>query len=647
MKGSLPICMSEPDNYLNETAFPFRDIVQTSSIIFYHCDLEEGFPLLYMSPNVQPILGYGNEEFMENKSLWLERIHSDDCNNVLSSYNEILEEKQKVIEFRFQHKKGHYVWLRDEIKLITDEQGNPESVAGSSIEITDQKEAETKLQMLNQTLEERIKERTSKLATTNRKLKKQIQYRNKAEKKLKKQNEQLKLQELAIDNLNDMVVVTKAPKNEPLNSEIIFVNKSFEEFTGYRADEVKGRTPTFLHGPQTSQKIVARINKQISNHESLREEFINYKKDDTPYWVELDMSHFPTDEENYDYWVGINRDITKRKKAEQKLEESEQRYRAFAELSFDAIFEINPDGTILKCNKRATELFGYSREELIGMNTLKLTPEKYRDQQPDTITNIATTGDETWEHTYQKKDGTCFPTEIHTQTYEIEGQKSLVAYVRDNTAHKKYENTIRRSLKEKETLLAEVHHRVKNNLAIISGLLEMQVFNTEDDQLLEKLRESQSRIQSIAMVHEKLYSSESFSEIALDQYINELLDMIVDSVNLEKNIKVEKDMDSVPLVVGQAIPCGLLLNELITNSFKHAFRDLEEGKIHISLKQHDHHISLSVRDNGIGLPEDFDIKSESSLGMTLINTLVKQLGGDLQIISDGGSCFQLTFEIDK
>jgi two-component sensor histidine kinase len=176
----------------------------------------------------------------------------------------------------------------------------------------------------------------------------------------------------------------------------------------------------------------------------------------------------------------------------------------------------------------------------------------------------------------------------------------------------------------------------------------MQVFNTEDEQLLEKLRESQSRIQSIAMVHEKLYSSDTFSEIAIDQYINDLLDMIADSINLEKDIEVEKDMDSVPLAVGQAIPCGLLLNELITNSFKHAFKGLSKGKILISLKEDNHQITLSVRDNGIGLPEDFDIKDESSLGMTLINTLVKQLGGELQIISDEeSSCFQIIFEIDK
>lgn len=461
--------------------------------------------------------------------------------------------------------------------------------------------------------------------------------------------ERQKLQQLALDNLNDMVVITKALREEPLNARIIFVNKSFEEFTGYQSEEVIGENPSFLHGPETSQETIDRISEKIRAHQSLREEFINYKKNGTPYWVELDMSPFPTDGKKYEYWVGINRDITKRKDAEFRLEESEKRYRSFFELSFDAIFEVDIEGNVLKCNKRACELFGYKRDELVGMHVLDLTPEEYHHKQPETYAGIATTGGEAWERVYQKKDGTVFPTEIHTEFYEMEGQKRLIAYVRDNTEHKKYEKEIGRSLKEKETLLAEVHHRVKNNLAIISGLLQMQVFNTEDKQVLAKLQESQARIQSIAMVHEKLYSSESFSEVAFDTYINDLLGMIEGSMSdFEKDISVEKDMDKVFLTVGQAIPCGLMLNELITNCYKHAFDGRTEGKIRISLEHKDDQVILSVEDNGKGLPRDFNIESESSLGMTIVNTLKNQLSGRLKVQSnDQGTAFTLTFEIEE
>lgn len=632
----------------SEAAFPFAEIVQASSIIFSHRELKENFPVMFMSSNVAEVLGSSGSEFESHEKLWFDRIHEADVEKVEASYRELDTTGHAVNEFRFRHVDGHYVWLREEIKLVTGEPGAPDTFVGSAIDITEQKKAEEKLQELNRTLEKRIGERTSKLATANRKLKKQIQYRNKAEAQLKKQHKTLKLQELAIDNLNDMVVVTKARKDNPLNSKVIFVNRAFERFTGYSSEEVVGCNPAFLHGEKTSQKVLDHIEQKIASHEPLREEFINYKKDGTPYWAELDMAPFPAEETEYEFWVGINRDITQRKLAEQKIEESEQRYRAFAELSFDAIFEIDLEGIIVNCNKRACELFGYSRPELIGMNTLELTPEKYRDAQPDIISNVATTGNEAWERTYKKKDGTLFPTEIHTQLFKIGGKKRLIAYVRDNSAHKEYERAIRKSLKEKEMLLAEVHHRVKNNLAIISGLLEMQVFNTEDQQLLGKLQESQSRIQSIAMVHEKLYSSESFSEIAIDQYINDLLAMIINSMgDSDKDIEVKREMKSIFLNVSQAIPCGLLLNELITNCYKHAFPDQKEGTINISLKESDGFVVLSVTDNGVGFPENFNIENESSLGMTLINTLVKQLGGELQVSSQQGSCFRITFELDK
>lgn len=460
---------------------------------------------------------------------------------------------------------------------------------------------------------------------------------------------QRQLQQMALDNLNDMVIITKVLKGNPLDSSIVFINKAFERFTGYQSEEVIGKTPTFLHGPKTSDEVLERINKKIVQRRSLREEFINYKKDGTPFWVELDMSPFPTDDNKYEYWVGINRDITKRKKAEKKLEESEKRHRTFSNLSFDAIFEIDTDGTILECNKRACELFGYERHELIGRHVMDLTPEKYKSKQPETFSGIKTTGDEAWERLYKKKDGTVFPTEIHTAFYEMDSRKRLIAYVRDNTEHKKYENTIRKSLKEKETLLAEVHHRVKNNLAIISGLLQMQVFNTDDKEVLDKLKESQSRIQSIAMVHEKLYSSDSFSEIAIDTYVNDLVAMIQGSMdNYDKEIKITADLDTVYLAVGQAIPCGLLLNELITNCYKHAFTDQDEGHIRIRIEDKNDIIELSVKDDGIGLPADFDIDKESSLGMTIIKTLANQLNGNLEIDSTcAGSCFLLAFEIDR
>jgi len=636
-------------NNMNEVtglAYPFNDLLDNSSIIFYHCSLEENYPIVFISKNVEKILGYDSGEFYESDSFWIDKIHPSKQEEIKKSFLDILSKKKRVFEYKFRHKDGNYLWLRDENTVVFDEQGQPKGISGTAINISDQKEAEKEIKKLNRTLEKRIEDRTKDLTTANRKLKKQIQYRNKAELKLTEQQKKLRLLQMGIANISDMVIITKAEKEDPLNSEIVFVNRAFEEFTGYSLEEIKKKNPTFLHGSSTDEKVKDMIREKITSHESLRVEFKNYKKDGTSYWVELDMAPFPADEEGYEYWVGINRDITKRKKAELSLEESEYRYRAYSELSFDAIFEISLDGTITDSNSRATEIFGYSQNEFIGMNTIELMPDEYKGTQPDVLSEEFTTGDEAWERKYRKKDGSIFTCAINTKMYKRGGEKRLIAYVRDISDQKEYEHTIQESLREKETLLAEIHHRVKNNLAIISGLLEMQTLNASDENLAKELKESQSRIQSIAMVHEKLYQSESLSDIALDNYISELLPFISDTFSTDSNITVRQDIDPISLDIQDAIPCGLILNELITNAYKHGFDKKDEGLLEISVKQKKNNVILRVQNDGNSLPEDFDISETSSLGMTLIQTLVKQLKGSLEIHSENGACFTVTFQKD-
>lgn len=531
---------------IEELSYPFNELFSTGTIIFYHCKLEEDLPLLFISDNVTELLGYTPEEFEKNNSLWMDSLHPEDREKVLTHFDEIYESGSFVIEFRFRHKEGDYIWLRDEVKLVQNESGEPESIVGCSIDITSRKEAEQNVQRLNDTLERRIAERTHDLTVANRKLKKQLQYHNKAKSQLNQQQKKLKLLEIAVANINDMVIITKAPVEDPMQSEIKYVNRAFEKFTGYKLKEIKDKRPVFLHGDETSPRVLQYIDQKIAQHKPLRVEFVNYKKDGSKYWVELDMAPFPAEEDDYEYWIGINRDITQRKEAELTLEENEHRYRAYSELSFDAIFEITLDGTITDCNRRACEMFGYSRNELVGMNTLELTPEKYKSSQPEIISEEVTTGHDAWERTYRKKNGTLFPTEISTKLYKRGGEERLIAYVRDISDHKNYEQTIKKSLREKETLLAEIHHRVKNNLAIISGLLEMQTYKAENEEAINELRDSQSRIQSIAMVHEKLYQSESFIDIALDKYVDELLELLSGSFgHRKKNITINRDIDAI------------------------------------------------------------------------------------------------------
>lgn len=218
----------------------------------------------------------------------------------------------------------------------------------------------------------------------------------------------------------------------------------------------------------------------------------------------------------------------------------------------------------------------------------------------------------------------------------------------DITDQKRNEEVIKESLKEKETLLSEVHHRVKNNLAVISGLLELSLTNIKDEVVIDTIQSSQLRIQSMAKVHELLYQSESFSQISFKDYIENLLLTIQSTFTLSK-VKPNfiSYIDGIELNINQAIPCGMLVNELITNSIKHAFPNRRSGDITISLYTDNENVVLRVEDNGIGVDDNFGETDCNSLGMTLINILSDQLDADLQMgNTDSGFQTTVKFRLD-
>src|SRR5690625_244436 len=250
-----------------------------------------------------------------------------------------------------------------------------------------------------------------------------------------------------------------------------------------------------------------------------------------------------------------------------------------------------------------------------------------------------------FETAYRTRGGKVIPVIMSFSSLkDLTGELVGYVFVASNiTAQKEAEEKLNKSLREKEVLLAEIHHRVKNNLAVICGLLEMQVWNLpDDDKSISPLKESQLRIQSIALVHELLYQSENFSEVKYDEYILKLLKAIQQMHRGQKNsIRILNRLQPVRLTIQKAIPASLILNELIVNAYKHAFNDQTEGEINITLSQTESSgvIELTVQDNGIGLPPDFDPMHEKSLGMTLLKTLIQQIRAELDVCTppDGGS----------
>lgn len=207
------------------------------------------------------------------------------------------------------------------------------------------------------------------------------------------------------------------------------------------------------------------------------------------------------------------------------------------------------------------------------------------------------------------------------------------------------ETKLKNSLMEKEVLLKEIYHRVKNNLLVVSSILELQTNYIDDPEIVKMLKNSQDRIHSMALVHEQLYRSDNLKEIDLSAYIKALLAKISDShYNREKEIELIPNTTSINLNIETAHSCGLIINELVTNALEHAFSDRDSGSVWIYLSRtDDNEIILTIKDNGIGVPENFNFNKTDSLGLRLVRILTRQLEGNLEIDVNQGTSFKLTF----
>jgi PAS domain S-box-containing protein len=236
---------------------------------------------------------------------------------------------------------------------------------------------------------------------------------------------------------------------------------------------------------------------------------------------------------------------------------------------------------------------------------------------------------------------------VHPKRIKFQGKDAIESVIFDITDIKNEQHLISKSLAEKEILLKEIHHRVKNNLAIISGLIELQIQTAKDHDPVDVLRDSQNRIQSIALVHQQLYQFESFSQIELASYLRDLIDGLEYTFVRSNDIEFHIESEEIKISIENAIPCSLIVNEVIINAFKHAFNNTIDPKVDISIKNVNDQVELSVCDNGVGIGKILPSPSKPSLGTTLIDILTQQLQGTSHYFEgpSKGTCFKLTFPI--
>lgn len=354
--------------------------------------------------------------------------------------------------------------------------------------------------------------------------------------------------------------------------------------------------------------------------------------------------------------VGVVRDITERKKAEEALHTSRERLsRLFQGLPI-GLYQSTPDGGRIDANPALMNMLDYpDMETFLSKNIIDsyVNPEDRIAWQAKIEKEGIIRG---FEVQWRRYDGSIIW--VRDSARAVKDSKGRVQYyegaVEDITERKLTEGALRASLKEKEVLLREIHHRVKNNMQIMSSLLNLQSRLIKNTKVLDMFKASQGRIRSMAIIHEKLYLAKDLAGIDFSQYIRSLISHLFHSYKVDPNIIIlNTDVENVTLDINTSIPCGLLINELVSNSLKHAFpkskgwgkKGKSKGKILLSFRSDEKdQYMLIVRDNGVGFPKELDFRKTKSLGLQLVNDLVGQLNGSITLRRSGGTSFKITFK---
>ncbi|MFH1434731.1 MAG: PAS domain S-box protein [Pseudomonadota bacterium] len=421
-----------------------------------------------------------------------------------------------------------------------------------------------------------------------------------------------------------------------------FANPAMCRFLGYVEGELLALGVDDIHPPGELQAIIRNFERQVRGEITLVENVPCLRKDGKVVYADIRVN--PLTMSNRLFNVGFFRDVTGRRQAEEEI----RKFKTIAESARFGVAIAGLDGTVSYINDYFAGVHGYRPDEILG-NRLDMF---HTAEQLDQVANInekllavgSYSGIEVW---HRCKDGSVFPMLMNGVI--VKDEKGVPQYMAatavDITGRKHAEERIKASLREKEVLLKEIHHRVKNNLQLITSLLKLQSESVGDPGALEMFRESQGRVRLIALLHEMLYRSEDLASIDAADYIRTLVSHLLRSYGGSgEAITVELNVEKITLDVDTAITCGLIVNELVTNSLKHAFPGGGEGKVRVDLHPKGHGaFILTVADSGKGIAGSIDFRDARTLGLQLVCTLVDQLEGTIELDREGGTAFRIEF----
>lgn len=430
-------------------------------------------------------------------------------------------------------------------------------------------------------------------------------------------------------------------------AEIVDVNETACDMLGYTREELLNFTVFDIDPDFTMDKWVSTWEK-LKGQVKLTIETKHRRKDGRIIPVEIMANYLSFGGRELD--CAFARDISQRKRTEEALQASEERFRGLVESTSDWVWEVDQKGVFTYVSPQIRNLLGYAPEELIGKTPFDLMPNeeaqriaeifKYSAANKTSIRNL--------ENFNRHKDGRLVVLEtsgvpFYDSSGDFGGYRGID---RDITERKLVEERLEASLREKETLLRELYHRTKNNMQVISNLIDLQALDVKDEKTVKLFKETQNRIKTMALVHEKLYQSKDLSNLNLKDYIGDLANALLGSYQLSGDrITLKLDVEPISVSIDTATPCGLIINELMSNSLKHAFPGNRQGEVSLVLHQSEKgEIDMRFSDNGVGLPKGFDFKNTRSLGLTLVRNLsVKQLEGTVDVTSGQPTEFHIKF----
>jgi PAS domain S-box-containing protein len=424
--------------------------------------------------------------------------------------------------------------------------------------------------------------------------------------------------------------------------QIRFVNRQAEFMFGYSRQELRGQ-PIECLIPERFRQVHTGHRRSYESEPKTRPmgaglQLFACRKDGSEFPAEVSLA--PLQTANGLMVSAAIRDVTQQRQAETK-------FRALLEAAPDAMVIVDQNGKIALVNGQTERLFGYQRSQLLGQPVEILVPRAARG-----LHESHRQGYQSNPHNRQmgsgrvlyglRQDGSEFPVEISLSACQMENEFFVASAIRDVSAQRQAEKLLQSSLREKETLLKEVHHRVKNNLQVICSLLNLQSQNLSDPSARAIFSLCQTRIQSIALVHEKLYRSSDLAHVDFADYLRTLTQFLFSNLNArERGIRYEIDGARVRLPVDMAVPLGLIVNELVLNSLKHAFPDGAAGTVKIELKREQNQVQLLVADDGVGFHFE---APHSGLGLELVSSLSAQVEASIAFSGPPGSRYSFEFK---